>query len=77
MTFCSILLSLLLTMPLQGTYKPPGSIKKAQGISEVLAAGSTERYQSDPDDDSDWYDMPTLVYRVPNAALTGGRKPSG
>ena len=33
MTFCSIFLSLLLTIPQQGTYKPPGSIKKAQGIS--------------------------------------------
>lgn len=39
MTLCSILLSFLLTIPLeqdklawQDTYKPPGSIKKAQGI---------------------------------------------
>lgn len=38
---------------------------------DVLAAGSTERYQSDPDDDCDWHDMPTMVYRVPNAELTG------
>lgn len=37
----------------------------------MLAAGSTARYQSDQRDNSDWYDVPTLVYRVHNDAQKG------
>ena len=47
--------------------RPPIDAAYCLDAPEVLAAGSTERYQSDPSDNSDWHDMPTMVYRVPNA----------